>query len=130
MPHAVISGPLDLEAWARAFRPETLARGRDVLRTVCVLVDSGGRAALVEAVAIEAGRKLPFYVKVSVHERGTFTVRVDPLTHVERSAGVKELVAHVARSLLAFAPGAEVARTNLVLFSGEANDSSDAGSSP
>lgn len=115
MPHAVIEGDVDLAAWVDAFRPLLVRRGGDVLRADEVYLERGGRSALVEALAIEAGRKLPFYVKLSCHDRGSTTVRVDPLTHPERSDGVREIVARIAEDLLQSTPGARLGATNLVL---------------
>ena len=115
MPHVVIRGSVDLAAWARDFEPLLLRRGGDVLRADRIFLDADGRTALIAALVLEAKRKQPFYVKISAHARGSATVRVDPLTQVERSDGVKELVAQLGAELLARTPGATVERTNLVL---------------
>jgi hypothetical protein len=115
MPHVVIEGESDLAAFARAWRPLVLRRGSDVLRADQCYLEQGGRAVLIEALCIEAGRKQPFYVKLSAHDRGSVTVRIDPMTHPERSPGVRELVAHVGARLLRATPGARVGASNLVL---------------
>jgi len=115
VPHVVIRGSVDLAGWARGFEPLLLRRGGDVLRADRIFLDAGGHTALIEALVLESRRKLAFYVKISAHDRGSATVRVDPLTHVERSDGVKELVAQIGAELLARTPGATVERTNLVL---------------
>jgi len=115
MPHVVIRGPVDLAAYASHFKPLLIRRGGDVLRAERIFVDGQRRTALVESLVIEAGRKLPFYVKISAHDRGSTTLRIDPLTHVERSDGVKELVAALGADVLASTPGADVEVTNLVL---------------
>ena len=115
MPHVVIEGDVDLPAWARDFAPRTLRSGSDLYKIERLYLDTGGRSALVEVLAIEAGRKLPFYVRISSHERGSTTVRIDPLTHPDRSEGVKQLVAEIAAELLRRTRGARVGVTNLVL---------------
>jgi len=115
MPHAVIAGECDLAAFARAWTPLVVRRGGDVLRADQAYLEQGGRALLLEALCVEAGRKQPFYVKLSSHDRGTTTVRIDPMTHPERSEGVRALVAEIAARLLAVTPGARVETTNLVL---------------
>lgn len=121
MPHAVIEGPLDLAAWAAAFEPLVVRRGGDVLRTGEVFVERAGRALLVEAVVIEAGRKQPFYVRISSQARGSTSVRVDPHTHPDRTPAVHALVAELVGALLAFAPGARLARGTVVVPSPPAN---------
>jgi hypothetical protein len=115
VPHAVIRGDVDLAAFVRAWTPLVVQRGGDVLRADQAYLESGGRALLIDSLCIEAGRKQPFYVKISLHDRGSATVRIDPLTHPERSAGVRALVAEVAARLLAATPGATVEKTNLEL---------------
>jgi hypothetical protein len=114
MPHAVIEGDVDLAAWARELPDLLERRGGDVLRTGEVLVERGGRAVLVEATAVEAGRRQTFYVRVSA-QASRATVRIDPLSRVERSEGVRALVALVAADLLARSPGAKLGSSNLVL---------------
>jgi hypothetical protein len=114
MPHAVIEGEVDLVAWARELPDLLERRGADVLRTGEVLVERGGRAVLVEATAVEAGRRQGFYVRVSA-QASRATVRIDPLSRVERSEGVRALVALVAADLLARTPGAKLGSSNLVL---------------
>ena len=115
MPHAVLAGEFDLAGFARAWTPLVLRRGADVLRADELYLERGGRALLIEALCVEAGRKQPFYVKLAVHDRGSATVRIDPLTHPERSDGVRALVAHVGARLLRATPGGRVGATNLVL---------------
>lgn len=111
----MLDGPVDLLRYAREFEPLILRRGEDTLRADRVYVEREGRALLIESVAVEAGRKLPFYILVSRHDRGGATVRIDPMTHPERSPGVRELVARVGADLLGKSPGARVRVTNLVL---------------
>lgn len=117
----MIAGDCDLAAFARAWTPLVVRRGADVLRADEAYLERGGRALLIEALCVEAGRKQPFYVKVSAHDRGTATVRIDPMTHPERSEGVRALVAEIAARLLAATPGARVEKTNLELPRGGAS---------
>lgn len=111
----MIEGLADLAAFARAWRPFVVRRGADILRGDHLYVSSDARACLIEALCVEAGRKQPFYVKIAVHDRGSATVRVDPMTHPERSDGVRDLIAQVGALLLRATPGGRVGATNLVL---------------
>ena len=115
MPHVVIRGDVDLAAYASRFEPILLRRGGDVLRADRIYLERGGDRALIEALVVEAGRKQPFYVAISSHDRGSATLRIDPMSHVERSEGVKALVAELGADLLCKTPGASVEVTNLVL---------------
>ncbi|NRA01056.1 MAG: hypothetical protein HRU00_00495 [Myxococcales bacterium] len=115
MPHIVIQGPVDLEAYAREFEPILLRTGADVIRADTLYRDRSGRALLLEALVVEAGRKLPFYLKITSHDRGSVTIRIDPLTHPERSDGVRSLVARIGRDLIARNPGARVLNSDLLV---------------
>jgi hypothetical protein len=114
----VIAGEVDLAGFAGAWQPLTLRVGADVLRADQVFLESNGRALLIDALTVEAGRKQPFYVKISRHEKSA-TVRLDPMTHPERSEGVRRLVAAIAARLLAATPGGRIDTTNLVLPSAQ-----------
>jgi hypothetical protein len=115
MPHVVLEGDVDLRGYAEGFQPILVRKGGDIRRADRVYIEREGRAVLVEALVVEAGRKLPFYILLSGNDRGGATVRVDPMTHPERSEGVQALVAQVGADLLAHSPGARVRVTNLVL---------------
>ena len=114
MPHVVIDGEIDLGAYAQRFAHLHITNTRDVLRTEAVYVERAGRALLIQALAVEAGRTQRFYVRVSAQEHGA-GVRIDPLSRPERSEGVKRIVAEIGADLLARSPGAKVRTTNLVL---------------
>jgi len=115
VPHVVIEGVADLSAFARAWQPFVLRRGTDILRADHLYLASDARGGLIEALCVEAGRKQPFYVKLAVHDRGSATVRVDPMTHPERSPGVRDLVAQIGALLLRATPGGRTGATNLVI---------------
>jgi hypothetical protein len=115
MPHVVIEGVANLSAFAFVWRPFVLRRGEDILRADQLYLAKDTRACLIEALCVEAGRKQPFYLKIAAHDRGSATVRVDPMTHPERSPGVRDLVAHVGALLLRATPGGRVGTTNLVI---------------
>jgi hypothetical protein len=111
----VIEGAVDLAAYADGFESLLVRGGGDVLRAERVFLETGGRSLLVEALVVEVGRKQPFYVKISLHDRGAATVRVDPLCHPERSRGVREIVARIAADLLRRTPGARVGAATVEL---------------
>ena len=119
MPHVVIDGEVDLRAYAERFVHLQITKTRDVLKTEGLYVERSGRALLIHALAVEAGRTQTFYVRISAQDRGSVSVRIDPLSKPERSEGVKRIVAEIGADLLAHSPGAKVRTTNLVLPSVE-----------
>ena len=108
MPHVVIEGVADLTEFERAWQPFVLRSGADILRADHLYLSPDARAALIEALCVEAGRKQPFYVKLAVHDRGSATVRVDPMTHPERSHGR----ARSGRARRRAAPARDAGRTD------------------
>ncbi len=106
---------MDLERFARAFEPRLIRRDGDVLRTLGAFLSLDGRALLIEALVVEAGRKQAFYIKIASHGAGGASVRIDPQTRPERSAGVRDLVAEVGADLLRRSPQARLGATNLVV---------------
>ena len=115
MPHVVIDAEIDLRAYAAHFAHLHILHAGDVLKTEALYLERSGRTLLIHAVAVESGRTQTFYVRVSAQDRGSVSVRIDPLTKPERSEGVKRIVAGIGADLLARAPGAKVRTTNLVL---------------
>jgi len=115
MPHVVLEGSVDLAAFARDFEPICLREDGDVLRAQKIFASRDQRTLLIEALTVEAQRKQPFYIKITAHERGGASVRIDPMTHPDRSAGIRTLVARVASDLLRSCPESILGATNLML---------------
>jgi hypothetical protein len=116
MPHVVIEGvTTDLARFAAGWTPFVLRQGGDVLRADQLFLAKDARACLIDALCVEAGRKQPFYIRLALHDDGKVTVRVDPMTHPERSEGVRALIAHVGARLLRATPEGRLGATNLAL---------------
>lgn len=116
MPHVLIEGVKpDLAAFAAGWAPFVVRLGGDILRADQLFLSKDARACLIDALCVEAGRKQPFYIRLALHDGGSVTVRVDPMTHPERSEGVRALIAHVGAKLLRATPGGRLGATNLVL---------------
>jgi len=115
MPHVVIEGVTDLSAFAAGWMPFVVRQGGDILRADQLFLAKDARACLIDSLCVEAGRKQPFYIRLALHDGGNVTVRVDPMTHPERSEGVRALIAHVGARLLRATPGGRLGATNLVL---------------
>jgi hypothetical protein len=115
MPHVVIEEALDLAAALQGVTLATVRDGGEILRVVDVYLDRSGRTALVDCVVVEGGRSQPFFVQLSQKDR-QITVRLLPATDPEKTAGVKRLMALIARQLRAAAGGSRFGKTNLQEF--------------
>jgi len=112
MPHVVIEEALDL---GRACQGLTLAPVRDgseILKVVDVYLNRSGRTALVDCVVVEEGRSQAFFVQLSQKDR-QITVRLLPATDPEKTAGVKRIMALIARQLHESTGGSRYGKTNL-----------------
>jgi len=111
MPHVIRSGTADLAAAWRQLPHGPWRWGTAVARVEGCYLGRDAAALLVAGVVVEYGRPLHPVVLVT---RGaeTTSVHLWPAMTVERTDGVKRLLAQVARELAAFGAG-EVVTTNI-----------------
>ncbi|MGE3165229.1 MAG: hypothetical protein AB7O52_10015 [Planctomycetota bacterium] len=111
MPHVIIGDPPDLRQYFESYVP-WLERRPDgaVLQTQGAYLRQDGATLLVEALAIEVGPPMHFFITVEAKKQQV-TVRCFPHPSPPRTEGVKRLVAAVAQQVLA--RGGRVERTNL-----------------
>ena len=116
MPHVVIDDAPDLVEACGALAPFTAREGGEILRLLDVFVNQAGRTALLDCVVIDPGTPAKsFFVQLSQKDR-QITVRLLPVTDPEKTAGVKKLLATLARKLRAAIPGSRFGKTNLQEF--------------
>jgi hypothetical protein len=115
MPHVVLNGEVTAEdvfsaALAIFIREEGL-----ILKTGLKYIDEDKRNIIVEALAIEQGSKREFLIMVSQREDGV-VVRLHPMLEIEKTAGVKRLLAETAKQIIDELPEVSVGATNLSEF--------------
>jgi hypothetical protein len=111
MPHVIRSGLADLSAAWRELPRGPWRWEATVARVEGCFLGPAAAALLVAGVVVEYGRPLDPVLLVT---RGadTTSVHLWPVVPVERTEGVKRLLAQVAQELPAYGAG-EVATTNL-----------------
>ena len=110
MPHAVITGAPPLEQIWRGFEPQQEVQGSEVRNLQGAYLRSDRTQLLVLALVIELGATQRFLFVVE--QKKTSTVVRCQLHHpVEKTAGVKALLARVARLLIE--AGGSLEKTNL-----------------
>lgn len=112
MPHVVIEDAGDLGIACQGLQLTTVRNGSEILKVVDVYLNRSSRTALVDCVVVEEGRSQPFFVQLSQKER-QITVRLLPATDPEKTAGVKRVMALIARQLHEAAGGSRFGKTNL-----------------
>ncbi|MBK9519411.1 MAG: hypothetical protein IPO09_19140 [Anaeromyxobacter sp.] len=115
LPHVVIEEALDLGIASQGVALSATRAGAEILKVVDLYLNRSGRTALVDCVAVEEGRSQSFFVQLSQKDR-QITVRLLPATDPEKTTGVKRLMAHIARQLLAASGGGRFGKTNLQDF--------------
>ena len=113
MPHVIISDPPTPAEVQGSFTPWTERRedGR-ITEARAAYLRQDGRSVLIEMLCLELGPAQSFFVLVEQKKR-QLTVRCFAFPSPQRTPGVQDAVARVARDVLAL--GGRVERTNLEL---------------
>jgi hypothetical protein len=112
MPHVVLEEALDLGRACQGIELAVARSGAEILKVVDVYLNRSSRTALVDCVVVEEGRSQSFFVQLSQKDR-QITVRLLPATDPEKTAGVKRVMALIARQLHEAAGGSRFGKTNL-----------------
>jgi hypothetical protein len=112
VPHVVLTGKVDIEQIFDELKPLLVRNEKNVLRTMDVFLERGKNAILVEALAIEDGKKRTFLATISRRDDGV-VVRLYPKVDVEKTDGVKTILAELGKQLLGTFPDLKVGETNL-----------------
>ena len=115
IPHVMLVGMVDMEEVFHRLKPVFVKSERGILKATDSYIDRGRRNILIDALSIEAGEQTRFLVMVSQHEDG-LDVRLWPGLEVEKSDGVKRVLAETAKQLMENFPGLVVGETNLKRF--------------
>jgi hypothetical protein len=98
VPHILVEGTLTLADVARRHTPSSERRGEVLVKFDRLYLDTGGRAALLEALVVDRGHPQRFFVQMAARDGGIM-VRCEPLTDPEKTAGVKHALALAAHRL-------------------------------
>lgn len=115
MPHVVLNGDVRLRDIFEKMKPLITRDEHSILRTLKKYIDVEEKSILTEALVIEKGRKIGFLALLSSREDG-IVVRIYPGSNVEKTDGVKRLLAEIAKNLLDTFPNLSVGKTNLQDF--------------
>ena len=112
MPHVELDGPVDMEEVFRRLKPVFVKTDRGILKATDAYMDRGRRNIIVDSLAIEGGEKERFLMLICHRENGLL-VKLFDVPEVDRTEGVKQVLAETAKQLLAAFPDLEVGETNL-----------------
>lgn len=111
MPHVVLQGPVSIDACQKRFEPCTWREGDLLVKVERFYREKDGRAALIETLVVDRGHTQKFFIQLSPKDAG-LTIRLEPLTDPEKTAGVRRALALVAHRIK-LACGCDYGRTNI-----------------
>jgi len=85
---------------------------KSVLKTAGMYLERGKGSILVDSLVIEGGKKISFLALIGGREDGV-VVRIYPMFEVEKTDGVKRVLAEIAKQLLKTFPEFKLGATNL-----------------
>ena len=112
LPHVVLVGSVDMEEVFRRLRPVFVKTDRGILKATDAYMDRARRTIIVDSLAIEGGEKERFLMAIGLREEG-LVIRLFDVPLVERTEGVKRVLAETAKQLVGTFPGLAVGETNL-----------------
>lgn len=96
----------------KALKPLFIKNELEVLRTTDSYMDRTKRAILIESLSIQKNETISFLAMISGREDGV-VIRLYPKQEVEKTDGVKRLLAELAKQLLETFPDSKLGETNL-----------------
>jgi hypothetical protein len=114
VPHILLEGRVRLADLQARHQPFAAREGDRLVKVDRFYADARGEAALLEALVVERGHTQRFLVQVAARPGG-LSVRLEPMTDPEKTAGVKRALALVADRLRE-AGGLSYGSTNIAVF--------------
>ena len=112
MPHVVLNGNILIDNIFRNLNPIFIREEKRILKTMDLYLERGKSTILIEALAIESGSKTSFLAMISGRDDGV-VVRLYPRNEVEKTVGVKQILAEIAKQLIKKFPQLSIGETNL-----------------
>lgn len=108
----VLKGKIKIENIFNKFEPIFLKHGVNILKTLDIYLDRNKTAILVDSLVIESNKKQSFFAVINSREDGV-VIRLYPKQEIDKTDGVKKLLAEIAKQLLGQFPDFATAETNL-----------------
>ena len=112
MPHVVLNGKVSIEDIFRELKPLFIRKENNILKTMDLFLERGKTAILIDSLSIEDSKKTIFFAMITGRDDGV-VVRLYPKIEVEKTEGVKSILAELSKQLLATFPELKVGETNL-----------------
>lgn len=112
LPHVVLNGKASIQNIFEKLEPLFVRDGTEILRTMELYLERNKNAILIDSLAIESDKKKSFLAMITGRENG-IVVRLYPKQEIEKTDGVKRILAEIAKQLVRKFPDFKTAETNL-----------------
>ena len=113
MPHILFKGQCDFESVKNNFTKCTkMADDSWIVKYNTIYLSADGKQALIETASIRSGFIQTYYVMIE-QKQEKVTIRVCPLTNVEKTFGVKRSIVYVANYVFEQCPDLVFDKSNL-----------------
>jgi len=112
LPHVVLNGKTSIQNIFEKLEPLFVRDGTEILRTMELYLERNKNAILIDALTIESDEKKSFLAMITGRENGV-VVRLYPKQEIEKTDGVKRILAEIAKQLVRKFPDFKTAETNL-----------------
>jgi hypothetical protein len=112
LPHVVLTGKAAIENIFNELKPLMIRSQNSILKTTDVYLEREKNVILIDSLAIDADKKTVFLAMISGRNDGV-VVRLYPKIDVEKTEGVKKILAELAKQLIATFPELKIGETNL-----------------
>ncbi|MCK4305995.1 MAG: hypothetical protein KAY24_17280 [Candidatus Eisenbacteria sp.] len=117
MPHVQVIGPLSLQDLVSPLSHILDAAPPLVLKIQEAYLSHDAKHLLLESVVVEGYLRQGFFLLIRQEEQGVL-IRCHPTVPVQKTDGVKKLIALVARTCIDLCRGSHVGHTNLQAYLG------------
>ncbi len=115
MPHAQVIGPCKVEDLAGPLSRLIETTPPLVLKVLDSYLGHGERRLILESLVVEGYLHQGFFLLIRQDEGGVL-IRCHPNSHVQKTDGVRRLIALVARKCIELCPGSRLGNTNLTPY--------------
>jgi hypothetical protein len=112
LPHVVLNGKASIQNIFEKLEPLFVRDGTVILKTGELYLERSKNAILIDSLAIESDKKTSFLAMITGRENGV-VVRLYPKQEIEKTDGVKRILAEISKQLVRKFQDFKTAETNL-----------------
>ena len=112
LPHIVLNGTINIEIIFKKISSLFIRDNTTILKTQEIYLERKKNAILIDSLVIESKLKTNFFSMITGREDGV-VIRLFPNIQIKKTAGVKRLLAEIAKQIMHFFPEFILGETNL-----------------